>query len=257
LLGHKVFLTEKRDGENVSVWLNENDEPVISSRRLIKASKDITERMIRTPEYEKAIDLVRSEKEYGREVIVYGELLKPISPTRIEPRKKHIHWILFDIFDVQAQRFYPYQLTAQRGNEFWIPTVRLVDYFQPFSMEYLEERIEKALKWCRRHHREGIVGKKYHGEQIFFKEKITLPKLPKLPRKTPRVQLPPMPEDKIIRALQHAIDEVGIENWSNKAIAMPVVARHITTEAREHNFAVPKNIYMWYVTTPIEKLRSD
>jgi len=45
LLGKIITLTEKRDGENVSVWLDEEGEPHISSRRLEEASSDIQSRI--------------------------------------------------------------------------------------------------------------------------------------------------------------------------------------------------------------------
>jgi len=97
LLGHIITITEKRDGENVSIWLDENDEPHISSRRQAKAESDIQSRMKATPEYERAIELLKNERRFDNEFILYGELLKGVSPTRIEPRRKHIHWILFDM----------------------------------------------------------------------------------------------------------------------------------------------------------------
>jgi len=255
LLGREIYFTEKRDGENVSLWLDNHLEPRISSRNLATASKDIQERMKSTPEYERAIELLFDEREYGNNAILYGELLKHVSPTRIEPKRKHIHWILFDIYDVGAGRFRSYPYISMQGKHFRIPVVRTVDVVAPSSMEELEMAVENCLKWCRRHHREGVVGKTYTGDQVFFKEKIDLPKLPKLPKKRRAPQYPPMPEERILRALQHAFDEVGEENWGNKAIAMPVVAKHVSIEATEHLYSRPKNIYWWYVNTPIEKLK--
>jgi hypothetical protein len=92
--------------------------------------------------------------------------------------------------------------------------------------------------------------------QIYTKEKIDLPKKSKLERPAREdINYPEMPETKIIRALQHAYDELGEENWSNKAKAMPVVARHIETEAREHYYKKPKDFYNYYANTPIEVIK--
>jgi len=66
-----------------------------------------------------------------------------------------------------------------------------------------------------------------------------------------------MPEDRVYRALQHAFDEVGEENWKDKSIAMPTFARHVSTEAREHNFSMPRNIYRYYVETSIEQIKNS
>jgi hypothetical protein len=123
-------------------------------------------------------------------------------------------------------------------------------------VEELLQKIEASLKWCRRHRREGIVGKDYTN-QVFFKEKINLPKLPKMrvPQKE-QIQYPPMPEDRILRALQHAFDEVGEQNRADKSKAMPAVAKHMAAEGREHNFATPRNIYEIYLNTSVEKIKA-
>lgn len=252
LLGQKVLLTEKRDGENVSLWLDEDKNVHISSRRQEEADEDIQSRMRGTPEYPKVCDLLNDE--YQGNIVVYGELLKHVSPTRIEPRRKHIHWILFDVWDCDLERYMPYNWVYQLAYHYKIPVVRIVDEFVPMSEGELLGRIEDAKKWCRRHRREGVVGKNYH-HQIFFKEKIDLPKRPKLKRPIKRPEYPPMPEEKIIRALQHALDEVGEENWKDKAVAMPIVARHIAAEAEEHNYERPRNIYSYYVNMPLETIK--
>jgi len=253
LIGQLLHLTEKRDGENVSIWLDDSGVVRISSRNLEQASNDIQTRLKSTPEFSKAVELLRDEQIYGNDYILFGELLKRISPTRIEPKRKHIHWILFDIWDCQTERFLGYNIIYQKAFHHRLPIVRVVDRFIPASTDDLFEHIEQALKWCRRHRREGVVGKDYKN-QVFFKEKVDLPKLPKV-KKPPKVQLPEMPHDRIIRALQHAFDEVGEDNWDNKRIAMPVVAKHLTIEAREHNFAVPRNMYRIYLETPISLLK--
>lgn len=252
LIGKEILLTEKRDGENVSMWLNDKGEPQVSSHNLKVASPGIISRLVSTPEYERGIELLRDE--YNPDLIAYGELLKGTSPTRIEPRKKHIHWVLFDVFDCAEERYVGYNKVYQLGHHFKIPVVRVVDRFIPNTIGDLKAKIEEAKKWCRRHRREGVVGKNYK-EQIFFKEKIDLPNLPKLRKPSQRPQLPAMPEERILRALMHAFDEVGEKDWLDKRIAMPMVAKHFNVEGREHNFSPPRNMYYLYLNTPIEKLR--
>ena len=66
-----------------------------------------------------------------------------------------------------------------------------------------------------------------------------------------------MPESIAIRALKHAFDEVGEENWKDVKVAMPVVARHFAAEAEEHNYHRPKNIYSYYVNIPLETIKGD
>jgi len=253
LLGETITLTEKRDGENVSLWLC-NGEPQISSHNLEQASEDIVSRFKATEQYKKAVDLLKSESEYNKTYIIYGELLKTSSPTRIEPKRKHIQWVLFDAWNFEEERYVSYTQLYQLAYHYRLPIVRCVDFFIPQNMEELTDKIAEMLKWCKRHRREGIVGKDYKN-QVFFKEKIDLSKLPKLPRQA-QPQYPPMPEERILRALQHAYDEIGSENWKDVKVAMPIVARHFATEAREHNWSTPRNMYQLYLNTPLEMIVS-
>ena len=259
LLGEHIIYTVKRDGENVSLWLNENKEVIISSHRQETADSNIQSRMKATPEYDRVVELLNDE--YSGNIVVYGELLKTVSPTRIEPRRKHLHWILFDVWDCVDERYLPYNLVYQLAYHYRIPVVEIVDEHQPMSMTELTDKIDEMKKWCRRHRREGVVGKVHNskeGVQIFFKEKIDLPKRKKLDKENQnQSHYPPMPEEKILRALLHAFNEVGEENWRKVKIAMPVVARHVSTEAREHNYNVPKNIFSYYNDTPLETIKAS
>ena len=253
LYGQRVLLTEKRDGSNISLWLDENKEVRISSRNQEVADESLQNSMKAMPEYSKVVELLNDE--YQGNIVVYGELLYTVGPTRIEPRRKHLHWVLFDVYDTDAERFMPYNWVHQLAYHYRIPIVRIVDEFIPMSEGELFAKIEEAKAWCRRHRREGIVGKDY-SNQVFFKEKIDLPKRPKLKQTQKRPEYPPMPEDKIIRALQHAMDEVGEENWKDVKIAMPIVARHVAAEAEEHNYNRPRNIYSYYVNIPLETIKA-
>jgi hypothetical protein len=252
LIGKTISLTEKRDGENVSVWLDEKGEPHVSSHNLCEASSDIITRFHATNEYSKALLLLKTEETFQKHYILYGELLKEVGPTRIEPRRKKIQWVLFDAWNCEEKRYVGYTALYQMAYHYHIPIVRCVEFFIPANLEELNARIAQYLKWCKRHRREGIVGKDYEN-QVFFKEKIDVPKLPRLPRQ-PQLQFPPMPQEKIIRSLQHAYDEVGAENWKNTKVAMPIVAKHFQIEAKEHNYSTPPNMYQLWVNTPLEAL---
>jgi hypothetical protein len=252
LIGKNITLTEKRDGENVSIWLDQNNQVCISSHNLIQASDDIINRFKSTNEYAKAVLLLKSELDYHKTYVLYGELLKEVGPTRIEPKKKKVQWVLFDAWNYEEKRYVSYTQLYQLAYHYKLPIVRCVDFYVPTSEVDLNGKIGSLMKWCKRHRREGIVGKDYDN-QVFFKEKIDLPKLPKVPRQ-PTIELPLMPQEKIIRALQHAYDEVGAENWKTVKIAMPIVAKHFQVEAKEHNYRTPNNIYWYYVNTPVEQI---
>ena len=253
LLGKTLTLTEKRDGSNISVWLDEAEQIHISSHNLCQAADNLVSDFKRTKEYPRVMEALKCEKEFHKDYVLYGELIGESGPTKIEPRKKGVRWVLFDAWDCELKRYISYTQLYQIAYHYKIPIVKVVDFFIPTNEEELFAKIEALKKWCKRHRREGIVGKDYEN-QVFFKEKIDLPKLPKLPRQ-PQVTLPSMPQEKRIRALQHAFDEVGEANWKDTKIAMPIVAKHFAVEAREHNYGPVKDMYQLWVNTPIELLK--
>ena len=290
LLGEIVYVFPKRDGENVSLWLEENVkvEPEkkmihVSSHNMVNADPKMIYRVSNTPEYPNALELLRSEwMNFGKNLVLYGELVnKGKGPTRIEPAHKYAHWYLFDIYDIDAKSYLPYTLVYQMAYHYKLSLVEATETFTPWKMEDLSPKIEEWKTWAKRHKREGVVGKVYkNGRLIGFKEKIDLPDLPPIPRNIlEKATFPPMPEDRILRALQHSWDELmssifketAIKDermvtpaqrlyfetkvWQDKARAMPIIAKHIATEGREHHFSPPKNIFEIYLNTDIAKIR--
>jgi hypothetical protein len=258
LLGEYIVITEKRDGENVSLTLEPSIdrscfEFKVHSHNLEVASPDIVKRFMDTPEFDKASLFLNDETQYDSHYILYGELMKTVCPTRIEPNKKHCHWILFDIYDTVQNQYLSYSAIYQKAYHYKIPIVRQLDTFIPATMDDINNKVSEWLKWCKRHRREGIVGKAYRN-QVFFKEKIDLPEKIKIV-KPDRVQLPSMPEETILRALQHAYDVVGEKGWKDVKIAMPEVAKQIANEGREHLYTPPHNMFAIYKTTSIEQIR--
>lgn len=253
LLGEVIYIQEKRDGENISIWLESGGEPHVSSHNMVNADPSIVSRLQLTPEYARAVAFLKHEKDcFNHDYILYGELVnKGRGATRIEPNHKHPHWILFDIYDVKSKSYLPYTNVYQHGYHWKIQVVNCIETWTPYKYEDLDPKIDEWKKWAKKHRREGVVGKVYkNGFLIGFKEKIDIPDLPAIPRQiAEKATFPPMPEDRILRAILHALDEVGKENWEDKSKAMPVVAKHLTVEAREHSFNVPRNIYEIYLDT--------
>jgi len=270
LLGKKLFITVKRDGECVNPWLNSEGNVVVGSRGQPVAASDIQNRMKNTPEWDKVQDMLKSELEdYRSRLQPYGELLKHVSPTRIEPKRKHIHWIMFDIWDLDAERWLGYNRVFQYGHKYKIPVVKLLEIATCNTMEELSTMVDTHMKWCRRHRREGIVikcGNAYGPHDVlvamgghpwaYAKEKIDLPKQVKIRRSSEnRPLLPAMPEEKIQSALRQAYDVCPPDEWTNPSVAMPLVAKYMATEAREHNYETPKNMFYIWSNTSAEDLR--
>jgi len=258
LIGMELVITEKRDGENVSLWINESGNVQMSSHNQINADANIQERMRGTKEFEKACKLLIEERDvWHNDLILYGELMKRVGATKIERQKKHCHWIIFDIYSLTEKKYLDYNYVYQRAFQFKIPIVKALGVELSKEYEDLEKIKIKWLKWCRRHRREGIVAKAYHMKpQTFFKEKIDIPNLKRM-HNTERIRLPAMPLETAIRALQHAWDEINDdEKWKDRRIAMPIIAKHFQLEAREHNYEMP-NPYSYYINTPIEKVKPN
>ena len=92
---------------------------------------------------------------------------------------------------------------------------------------------------------------------MFYKDRILLPERPRL-EKIERAEIvyPPMLEERILRALQHAYDELGSdEAWGDKKRAMPIIAKHISAEGREHFFSVPRDLYQIYCNTDLSTIK--
>jgi len=278
LLGEVCYIQEKRDGENLSIWLESDGTPHVSSHNMVNADPSIVSRLQCTPEYAKVLEFLKNEWEtYGHRFIVYGELVnKGKGATRVEPTHKYSHYIVFDIYNILDHTYLPYINVYQHAHHWRLPIVSVLEVFTPYKMEDIDPKIAEWKTWAKRHRREGVVGKVYkNGELLGFKEKIDLPDLPKEARETvEKATFPPMPEDRILRALQHAWDELEAlkeelskagdeasiyptmeDIWKDKSRAMPIIAKHIGTEAREHSFNTPRNIFEIYLNTPVDRIK--
>lgn len=247
LIGKELFITVKRDGENCCIYRNPNTSMVhIGSHHQAIADDNIRLVVKATEEYPKILEILEENENY----LIYVEhMRKGRGPTRIEMVKKQGFLVLIDIYDLKQERYMNYNWVYQQAHKHKIPIVKLLDIVQPQSIEDLRNIRDKWLEWCKIHHREGVVLKDYHSKyQAFAKEKINLPKK-KLKVKDNRPQLPEMPEEKIKSGVEQGMAEIlrKIIDPKNPKEAMPIIARYVSTEAREHNYASPKNIYKYYL----------
>ena len=117
-------------------------------------------------------------------------------------------------------------------------------------MDEIYEKRDELYKWCKRHRREGVVGKTYYTKpQIFFKEKIDLPKIRKpIKLKPNEIQRPKMPDEKIKSAIKQAKYEIEKNggDFKNPKDSMPIIAKYISTEAKEHHYAIPVKMFSFY-----------
>ena len=243
LLGKDICWTIKRDGQNIVFW-HDGTEVKFGSRNQEVPDSSIDSKVRATPEYKKVVQLLTDEPD----VMVYCEHMgSGRGPTKIEMPRKKEKLILIDIW---KDSFFNYNLLHQYAHKYKIPVVGKVKQSRPMTMEELQQDKVELLAWCKRHKKEGVVGKVYYQEdQIIFKEKIDLPAKPlKKSRSQDHPSFPEMPEEKIWSAIAQAKEECerNDEAWNNPKFAMPRVARHLSTQAREHCYATPANMFSWY-----------
>jgi hypothetical protein len=288
LIFRKIYITEKRDGSNISLWYDNDEDKSwdtflnmldlgddkdivdrnihISSHNLINIGDGhMVKSLVKTTSYKGIVKYLKKSHMLGKDMIAFGELMQVgKTPTQIEPPIETPEWILFDILDTASGKFIPFEELEKISLEYNIKLVNLIETFRPMNMDELNEKIRSLMEWCKKSHKEGIVGKTYFSNpQTMFKEKIMI-NIPKKEKKITMPLLPSMDDHTKLRALQHAYDEVskiaeekGIEPkeaWNDRKITMPIIAKYIRLEANEHGFAEP-NAYYLYLNTPIEKIQ--
>jgi ATP-dependent RNA circularization protein (DNA/RNA ligase family) len=247
-IGKELYITVKRDGQNCGFYKNPNCDMIHIASHRMKICDDVMRTQIKaTKEYPKVLEIFEENDNY---IIYLEHMLKGRSPTRIEKPKEHNFLILLDIYDKTTERYLNYNYVHQVGHKYKIPVVKLLEIVTPQNMTEIWEIRDKWMKWCRKLHYEGVVIKDYHSKyQCFAKEKIDLPKVKKIKVKDNRPQFPAMPEEKMMSAVEQGMAEVlrNKLNPKDPKEAMPIIAKYVTTEAREHCYSTPKNIYRYYL----------
>ena len=157
---------------------------------------------------------------------------------------------MLDIYNTVDKKYLSFNYCHQVASKFKIPIVKLIYKSISVTLDEVFEYRDTLLKWCKRHRREGVVGKVYTGgEHIYFKEKIVLPKcnIRRVPKQN-ELQLPRMPDDKIFNAIDQAREECerNGQEFKNPAFGMPLVAKYLNVQAEEHDFAPPNNMFGLY-----------
>jgi len=253
ILGQEIYWTEKRDGSNIGVYLDENNDIQLRSRNMDKASDQFYQIFKETEQAEQVKELLLDAPNWKKEYVIFGELLtKGKSPTRIETHDKH-EFIVFDIWEEPNKRWLSYNALYQQCYHFGIPIVELYGTCNVVSREKLFEFKDLMLKRALECTREGVVGKcwdtKYkHGIQ-YFKEKHDLPAIEKLPRVVEEgtIILPILPDSEIMGAIEKARVDLG-EEFTIVKKAMPLIAQYVGAECKKHNSRSPGSLFNYYQT---------
>ena len=248
LLGNEIEWLEKRDGQNIPFYWSDADSTVhFGSRNNPIPDSNINNAVMKSTGYKEVFKLVREHPQF----IIYVEQM-PIGrgPCKIEMRRKYGKLILFGMWDKSQNCYVRYNLMHQYAHHYKIPIVRIVDRSKPATLEELHETKFDMFIWCKKHHREGVVGRCLTKEgMVLFKEKIDLPKKSKtLEREHVRPEYPRMPQNTAMRAiavaLQRTIDDGHTPNSPREA--MPYVAEELKIQATEHCYHVPTDMFELY-----------
>jgi len=246
LLGKHVYWTEKRDGQNIRIYYNEDVNDVrVGSRNQTRAK--FYQAIRNTEQWEPLAQLVREHKDW---IIFCEHMKRGKGPTQIEPPSDKDYLVILDIFSIRSNRFLSYNFVHQMAHHLGVPIVSLLDITCHKTLPDLKQRIEKFMVWAKENKREGVVGKVYDEElQIYFKEKIDLPKPKKecVPQVMPNY--PPLPAEKVDICLDRAREECerNDEPINNPKYFMPRFVAHVKTEQREHYYsAPPSKLFKYY-----------
>jgi len=254
LLGKLIFFEEKRDGSNIRCFIDENDNLQFGSRNKIPASDDII-KSIKNTGYDTILRtaLYTEKYQWNHDIIVFFELLqKGNSPSRIEYHEKD-DIAVFDIYDIK-EGWWNYTRVYQFCYQWKLPVVKLWAVSSYSTIERLEKQIEKMLDRAKKENREGVVFKSYEGgKAYFFKDRLDIPHEKdieiNIDKDTP--EYPELPRAEVMNEIQKVLDEIGYEQFRDKKIAMPLIARYVAAEAKRRMCSVPKGLYSYY----LEKLK--
>lgn len=243
LLGKLIYWTEKRDGSNVGAYIKD-DTLLFRSRHQDLASFDILRSIKNTGYVENLRECI-----CDLNIMPFFELLqKGKSPTYTEFHKKD-DISVFDMWNLKSQQWLNYTQIYQFCYQYNLPSINLYGMSRHLNMKTFEKFRIRMLKHAKKSGREGVVGKVYGPEPIFFKEKLDLPNLRKckISIEDGAVQLPPLSISEIQGAVHKVYTDIGIEKFLDKKIAMPLIARYANEEATKHLCSKAKNLFEFYL----------
>lgn len=133
LLGNDIFWTEKLDGSNAGIYLKDG-EPMVRSRNQDVAQ--FSESVKQIPVFNKIVELLHHLKDnYHTDYIVFCEFLqKGRSPTGLKYHDCD-SLIVFDIYNLTAERFETWNNVCLFCGTFDIPVVKLLGFCTCHTME--------------------------------------------------------------------------------------------------------------------------
>lgn len=257
LLGKEIVWQEKYDGTCAGFYLDENDKLQIRTRNKIVADKDFYTLFDRIEGVrEKVTELLFDARNWKDEYVIFGELMRAgISYTKAEQRTEP-KFIVFDMWSNKHNNFMSYILSYQHAHHFGLPFVRVVGRSISVELEHLYQFKYKMLEWAKENNREGVVGKIYDAEILFFKEKLDTPEMEKIPTELQegKIMLPELPDSEVYGAIEKVIADIGFGGFRDIKVAMPMVAKYVAMECQKHNCRNPSKKLVAYYNEKLQTL---
>jgi len=257
MLGEEICWTEKRDGSQMRIALVDG-ELKISTHHREEASDQFKNYLEQTERASGVRELLRDSNglcdnpvaNFDAGAVVFGELLaKGRSPARFEIHDKY-EFVIFDIYSQKTERFIPYSAAYQYAYHYSLPIVDCWAITRHTSMDSLLLFRDEMMVKAKEMGREGVVLKNYH-DQVFAKEKLDTPIIPRIQIDEGQVRNPQLPDSEVMGAIAKAQADLG-ELFTNKAKAMPLIAQYVAEERKKHMCSNPVNNLFSYYQNYIE-----
>lgn len=254
VLGCDINWKIKYDG-SCTCASTKDDELRFSSRNRQRAGSDMMASFNRTKEAKKLKILVLENPE----MYCFGELLqRGTSPTKIETHKTD-RWVGFNIRDMTlGKKFAPYyflptDVAYDIYKQYGIPVAKIWATSFHTDLDSLFDFNEKMLKLAKKRRREGVIGETSCAT-IRWKTKVdrVISRRPK--NKQVKERRPILPESEAFGAIDKVWAGIGMEQFRDKKIAMPLISQAIQEEMKKHECGHPRrNFYTYYLSYLADK----
>jgi len=235
-LHQPVYYQVKRDGTNIGVYLNDNNELTLRSRELDVARDDLF-LIFEQCQYSGHIKYLLEE---FPDATVFIELMsKGKSPARFELHNYH-HFEVIDIHD--GNKWLNVLNVVKYCGKYVLPCVKTIDYTYHPSEESLLEFSQKMLSNIPEF--EGVVLKNLNNNMVKFKNELPQ----KLSKKDiEKITLPILKDEEVYSTIHKVLSDLEYMDRFITKIAMPKIGEAIGKECKETKTRPPKQLYQYYL----------
>ena len=260
ILGEEIYWTEKRDGSQLRIAIV-GGEVKIATHHQEEASQQFIEYFKQTEQAVAIEELLKDSNglcanpaaNFDIGAVIFGELLsKGKSPARFEYNDK-FEFIIFDIWSRRDERFLPYNVIYQMAYHYALPIVECWAMTRHIDLDSLYAYRDKMLILAKEKEREGVVLKDYRS-QIFAKEKLDIPIIPRIKIEEGQPHNPSLPDNEVLGVIAKVHSDLG-ELLMDKTKAMPLIAQYVSEEQKKHLCSKPLQPLFSYYQKYIEGLK--